>query len=197
MIMFRKQRHKRGGISWGKRMMAKFKSFEDFKADYEEYHYIDKVSTRYYPSKHLNEKQLQRYYLQYAKKWEAENIKKGSAFFEKSEDMLLYEKILKRDQGCRLLAVLNSSERFIWNKHQGGMGSILDGAHVFGKGAYPWMRYEPKNMITINRFSHSCLDLNKSPIDGHSISADEKKKWWKRIIGMIDWKFLEELSRHQ
>jgi hypothetical protein len=49
--------------------MGKFKSYEDFKDDYEEYHYIDKVSNRYYPQKPLNKKQLQRYYLQYVKKW--------------------------------------------------------------------------------------------------------------------------------
>jgi hypothetical protein len=175
--------------------MAKFKSFEEFKDDYEESHYIDKVSNRYYPSKHLNEKQLQRYYLQYSKKWDTANAKKEIKPTEKSEDMLLYEKVFERDQGCRLLAVLNHSERMIWNEHQGGVGNVLDGAHVFGKSAYPWMRYEPRNMITVNRFSHSCLDLNKSPVDGQPISLEEKKKWWQRIIGINDWTFLEELSQ--
>jgi hypothetical protein len=111
--------------------------------------------------------------------------------------MLLYESILERDQGCRLLSVLTFSERTIWNDHQNGMGGILDGAHVFGKNAYPWMRYESKNIITINRFSHSCLDLNKSPVNGHPISLDEKIKWWQRIIGKKDWDYLEELSRNR
>jgi hypothetical protein len=59
------------------------------------------------------------------------------------------------------------------------------------------MRYEPKNVITINRFSHSCLDLSKSPVDGHPISVDEKIKWWQRIIGKEDWDYLEELSRKE
>jgi hypothetical protein len=177
--------------------MGKFKSYEEFKDDYEEYHYIDKVSNRYYPQKPLNEKQLQSYYLQYAKKWDKANSRMEIRTTDKSDDMLLYENILERDQGCRLLSVLTVSERIIWNDHQNGMGAILDGAHIFGKSAYPWMRYDPKNVITINRFSHSCLDLNKSPVDGHSISRNEKIEWWQRIIGKKNWEYLEELSRNR
>jgi hypothetical protein len=93
--------------------------------------------------------------------------------------------------------VLAISERIIWNDHQNGMGSILDGAHVFGKSAYPWMRYEPKNVVTLNRFSHSCLDLSKSPVDGCPISVDEKIEWWQRSIGKEDWDYLEELSQKE
>ncbi|MDR2407332.1 MAG: hypothetical protein LBE13_04365 [Bacteroidales bacterium] len=177
--------------------MERFKSYEDFKDDYEEHHYIDKVSNRYYPQKPLNTKQLQRYYLQYVRKWERANSKMESRPTNKSEDMVLYENILERDRGCRLLPVLTVSERAIWNDHQNGMGCILDGAHVFGKSAYPWMRYDSKNVVTLNRFSHSCLDLNKSPVDGHSISHNEKIIWWQRIIGKEDWNYLEELSRNR
>jgi hypothetical protein len=177
--------------------MAKFKSFEAFKEDYEQFHYIDKVSNRYYPAKLLNEKQLQRYYSQYVRKLEIAVSKKESRPSNKSGDMLLYEKILERDGGCRLLAVLSPTERAVWNEHQNGMGGILDGAHVFGKNAYPWMRYEPRNVVTVNRFSHSCLDLNKSPVDGRQISAEEKQVWWQRVTGKADWEYLEELSRNR
>lgn len=174
--------------------MGKFKSFEEFKADYEKYHYIDKVSNRYYPRKVLNEKQLKTYYLQYVKKHEKAVSMPKAVMNKKSDDLILYEKVLDRDKGCRLVAVLSPSEREVWGRHHNGMGKILDGAHVFGKNAYPWMRYELKNVITINRFSHSCLDLSKSPLDGHSISADEKGAWWKRIVGE-DYRYLELLSR--
>jgi hypothetical protein len=177
--------------------MEKFKSYEDFKDDYEEDHFIDKVSNRYYPQKPLNIKQIQRYYLQYVKKWRKANSKIEFKSTDKSDDLLLYENILERDKGCRLLSILIVSERIAWNSHQNGMGGILDGAHVFSKGAYPWMRYEPKNVVTLNRFSHSCLDLNKSPIDGHLISTIEKIKWWQRIIGKETWDYLEELSRNR
>jgi hypothetical protein len=178
-------------------MTAKFKSFEDFQSDYEEFHYIDKVSNRYYPPKPLNDKQIQRYYQQYTKKWNKAKPEMEIGRREKSADLMLYEDVCKRVKTCRLLAVLTSSERAVWNEHQNGMGEILDGAHVFGKGAYPWMRYEPRNMILVNRFSHSCLDLGKSPIDGRSISVEEKTAWWQRIIGQEEWDFLEELSRNR
>jgi hypothetical protein len=175
--------------------MEKFKNYEDFKDDYKKYHYINKVSNRYYPQKPLNKKQIQRYYLLYVKKWEKANSKIEFKSTDKSDDLLLYEKIIERDKGCRLLSILTISERIVWNDHQNGMGDILDGAHIFGKGAYPWMRYELKNIITLNRFSHSCLDLNKSPVDGRSISVNEKVEWWQRIIGKQDWDCLEKLSR--
>jgi hypothetical protein len=174
--------------------MARFKNYEEFKSDYEKYHYIDKVSNRYYPQKLLNEKQLQRYYLQYTKKWERVNEKNERKPLDKSEDLILYEKILERDKGCRLLSVLNTMEWRVWNEHQNGMGGILDGAHVFGKGNYPWMRYDEKNVVTINRFSHSCLDCNRSPIDGKPIIDDQRKLWWRRIVG-DDWEYLNSLSR--
>jgi hypothetical protein len=177
--------------------MGKFKNYEDFKDDYEEGHFIDKVSNRYFSQKPLNEKQIQRYYLQYVKKWEKANSKLEFKSTDKSDDLLLYENILERDKGCRLLSVLTVSERMVWSNHQNGMGGILDGAHIFGKGAYPWMRYEPKNVVTLNRYSHSCLDLNKSPIDGHSISTIEKIEWWQRIIGKENWGYLEELSHNR
>lgn len=176
--------------------MAKFKSFKEFEADYHEYNYIDKVSNRYYPLNSLNNKQIQRYYLQYVKKWNKANAKPETTPHEKSADLLMYEMVLARDKHCRLLAVLSPSERAVWNEHQNGMGDILDGAHVFGKGAYPWMRYESRNIILVNRFSHSCLDLGKSPVDGHSVSAEEKQAWWQRIIGQEEWNYLNEFSRN-
>jgi hypothetical protein len=176
--------------------MVKFKSFDDFQSNYEKFHYVDKVSTRYYPSKPLNEKQIQRYYRQYIRKWNKANSETDVALREKSADLMVYEEVLARDKTCRLFAVLTFSEREAWNRRQGGVGGILDGAHVFGKGAYPWMRYESRNMVLVNRFSHSCLDLGKSPVDGHTISVEEKQMWWQRIIGKEEWDYLEELSRN-
>jgi hypothetical protein len=81
-----------------------------------------------------------------------------------------------------------------WNKNQNGLGGILDVAHVFGKGAFPWMRFDNKNVITLNRFSHSCLDNGKSPINGKAITDEERKLWWQRIAG-DDWEYLNLRSR--
>jgi hypothetical protein len=171
-------------------MMGKFKSYEDFKDDYEEYHYIDKVSNRYYPQKPLNEKQIQRYYLQYVKKWE-KSCNKGvlSNGKNQSDDSKLSSFVRERDGGCRLLKLLSAEERIEWQRNQNGLGGILDAAHVFGKGAFPWMRFDDKNVVTLNRFSHNCLDNGKSPINGKAITPEQKETWWKKIVGE-DWAYL-------
>lgn len=174
--------------------MEKFKSYEDFKADYEKLRYIDKVSNRCYPQKPLNEKQIQRCYLQYVKKW---NKAYAGGILERvkaqSEDSKLSAFARERDGGCRLLKALSAEERAEWQKNQNGLGGILDAAHVFGKGAFPWMRFDEKNVVTLNRFSHSCLDNGKSPINGKAITDRLRKAWWKRIVG-DDWERLESLS---
>ncbi|MDR2408520.1 MAG: hypothetical protein LBE13_10495 [Bacteroidales bacterium] len=174
-------------------MMAKFKNWGDFKSDYEEYHYIDKISNRYYPQKPLNEKQLKRYYLHYVKKWERAF---GNKIFKdakvQSEDSKLSAIVRERDGGCRLLKLLSSEEISEWKKNQNGLGGILDVAHIFGKGAFPWMRFDEKNVVTLNRFSHNCLDNGKSPIDGKTITDSQRKLWWRRIAG-DDWEYLNSL----
>lgn len=177
--------------------MGKFKSYEDFKADYEERHYIDKVSNRSYPQKPLNEKQLQRYYLQYVKKWErayGKGVLEGAK--EQSDDSKLSAFVRARDGGCRLLKLLSAEELAEWQRNQNGLGGILDAAHVFGKSAFPWMRFCAKNVVILNRFSHSCLDNCKSPINGKAITDSQRKAWWRRIVG-DDWERLDLLSRRK
>jgi hypothetical protein len=176
-------------------MMEKFKSYDDFKEDYEEYHYIDKVSNRYYPQKLLNKKQIQRYYSQYAKKWEkAYSGELTRHTKEQSADSKLSAFARERDGGCRLLKLLSVEENVEWQKNQNGFGGILDAAHVFGKSAFPWMRFDKKNVVVLNRFSHNCLDSGKSPISGKMITDSKRKEWWRKIAG-DDWEYLNVLSQ--
>jgi hypothetical protein len=171
---------------------VKFKSLIEFKNDYEKKGFIDKVSTRYYPLKKLNPKQIQRYYLQYIKKWDKKyggNILDEEK--EQSEDSKLSAFVRERDSGCRLLKILTADELAEWEKNNNGLGNILDAAHVFGKNAFPWMRYNDRNVVTLNRFSHSCLDKGKSPINGKAILDEQQKAWWIRIIGKEEWDYLK------
>jgi hypothetical protein len=186
--------------------MVKFKSLLDFKRDYEKDGFIDKVCSRYYPLKKINAKQIQRYYLQYVKKWDKayggnilNDAKETSKILqEQSDDSRLSALVRERDCGCRLLKVLTPEEILEWNINHNGIGCILDAAHVFGKGAYPWMRYIEKNVVTLNRFSHNCLDNGKSPINGNKINDDQRILWWQRIINnKSDWDYLTELLHNR
>ena len=196
--------------------MIKFKPFSEFKKDYEEKGFIDKVSTRYYPLKKINPAQLWSYYLQYLKKLDKKynrDIRKGNIYdtfmnspgdfrtpqkwMPSSKDSELSAFVRERDDGCRLLKVLTADEFAEWSKNQNGVGGILDVAHVFGKGAFPWMRYDEKNVVTLNRYSHFCLDNGKSPIDGKMITDDEHKIWWRRIVGDDDYEYLKSKSLRQ
>ena len=177
--------------------MAKFKSFSEFKEDYENKGFIDKVSTRHYPLKELNPKQLQRYYLQYIKKWDKAY---GGGILdeakEQSEDSKLSEYVRERDGGCRIVKIFTQDELTEWNMNHNGLGRVLDAAHVFGKGAFPWMRLDKKNVVTLNRFSHACLDKGKSPVNGKIITEEQRIAWWRRIVG-IDWDYLEMRSKER
>jgi hypothetical protein len=180
-------------------MTVRFKSFYEFKEDYEEDGFIDKISTRYYPLKQLNDKQIQRYYLQYAKKWDKAYVRDiMDATKEQSEDSKLSAFVRERDRGCRLLKILTADEQAEWEKNHNGLGGLLDAAHVFGKAAFPWMRFDEKNVVTLNRFSHYCLDRSKSPVNGEILTDDQRKAWWQRIVGNEnDWEYLELLSRQR
>ena len=177
--------------------MVKFKSFSEFKLDFEEEGFIEKVNTRYYPLKKLNSKQLQRYYLQYVKKWDkahAGNILEKSE--EPSEDSRLSSLVRERDGGCRLLKILTKEELAEWKINNNGLGCILDAAHIFGKNTFPRMRFDEKNVVTLNRFSHSCLDTSKSPINGKAITDAQRKWWWQRIAAS-DWNYLEMRTKER
>jgi hypothetical protein len=174
-------------------MTAKCKSFFEFKHDFDQRGFIDKVCTRYYPSKQLNLKQIQRYYAQYVKKW---NRTYCGVVKEQSADSKLSAKVRERDCGCRLLKILTAEERAEWEKNHNGLGGILDAAHIFGKAAFPRMRFDEKNIVLLNRFSHDCLDRGKSPINGKILTDSQRKMWLQRIAGE-DWAYLESCSIQQ
>jgi len=70
----------------------------------------------------------------------------------------------------------------------------LDAAHIFGKNAYPKMRYVLDNVVLLNRVSHAWLDAGKSPINGKPIAAEEKRAWWIRIVGKKTYGKLQEMA---
>jgi hypothetical protein len=179
--------------------VKKIKSFEVFKKDYEKKGIIDKASSFCRPQKKLNDKQIERYYLRYLKKILNAAVKEANKEpILQSEDSRLSAFIRERDHcQCRLISILTKEELCEWRCNNNNIGGILDAAHVFGKNAFPWMRYDPRNIVTLNRYSHNCLDRGKSPINGKMISKEKHIEWWRRIVGKDEWDYLDKRSRER
>jgi hypothetical protein len=104
------------------------------------------------------------------------------------------DEVYRRDKTCRLLSILTeeSKKRLIDNSC--GLHKIIDCAHVFGKGSFIKLKYVPRNVILLNRYSHSMLDQQKDPISGKSITKKEHEEWWRILIGDSLYYELKELA---
>lgn len=102
-----------------------------------------------------------------------------------------------RDGSCRLISRLSKSQIIVIKSRSGGLHSINDPAHVFGKGPYPHMKYDEDNVILLNRYSHSMLDSGKDPIYGKIISKQEQEDWWRFIVGEEHYEVLKKRSRRR
>lgn len=146
------------------------------------------------PNRLLNENQLRTKYDKYLKSVEKEEarrqrlmakVKSTTDWYSDEEWEQVKAEVFKRDHyDCQLLEVLNNEELTEIKNRAGKLFlGIVDPAHVFGKGAYPHMRYDPDNIIIINRYSHSLLDNRKHPVYGRPLTAEEHEGWWRRILG--------------
>lgn len=115
---------------------------------------------------------------------------------EESPDQALRSRCLIRDRGyCQAISVFDYAEYARFREKANVLEIKLDAAHVFGKNAFPHMRYLEDNVVMLNRLSHNWLDAGKSPVDGKPITKEEKAAWWKRIIGAERYEALKEISR--
>lgn len=98
---------------------------------------------------------------------------------------------------CSLYRKLLQEKRFeeanFLKENAGPLFFKLDVAHIFGKGAFPHMRYDVDNLVLLNRFSHNSLDESRNPVTGVQISKDEVIEWWKFLINYKDHDRYEEL----
>jgi hypothetical protein len=139
----------------------------------------------------FNDIQLERKYNQYLRR-EENNKKKGEEQYNKievyKEDLLWKELKESLDlRECRLVSILKKgnfnsilSDLKENSKH---LFYIIDPAHIFPKGVYPFLKYDKRNIIPLNRYSHSCLDTMRDPIYGNNISKEEHTEYWKRLVG--------------
>jgi hypothetical protein len=116
-----------------------------------------------------------------------------------TKDQIIRNECQKRDRNrCRLMRILTYVEmRELINNSIPLLLHKLDCAHVFGKNAYPKMRFVVDNVVLMNRVSHGWLDSSKSPINGKPITTEEKKAWWERITGKKIYARLLAMSREE
>ena len=178
--------------------MSNTYSFNEFKDHYKKYGKTLNQMNR--PKNTLNDSQLTSLFNKYLKQEEKKffKIRKDLAkSFVKVTDEMIEEAIdqewedvksdvFKRDDyHCQLLSSnLTDSEKMDFNINAPSeLLCILDPCHIFGKGAYPHMKYDKDNIVTMNRFSHSCIDQCCNPITGKQINDGERERWWVYIIG--------------
>jgi len=106
-------------------------------------------------------------------------------------------KVFKRDNNiCQLYKKLSTKEKFkISSMLNTSVFGTLDPAHIFGKGAYPHMKHDVDNIVTLYRIFHSRLDAGQDPLTGKSISKNIVINWWIFIIGIERYEMLNERSK--
>jgi len=179
-------------------------SYDEFLEYYQKYSKTPNQISK--PKNSLNKKQiksLHKKYLKQMKKREKKNRKKWEEETNKEvnlEDIKdekweeLKRSVFRRDNySCQLQKVLTVKElTFFRLSAPSDLQNILDPCHIFGKGAFPHLKYEEDNIVIMNRYSHSCIDQYRSPVDGINISKEEREKWWIRIVGELKYFKLKE-----
>jgi aminopeptidase C len=133
--------------------MIDYISFEDY---CEKYHSTGILLAGKYqkkPTKALNDNQLKTYYNTHIKKLEKIEYAKANSPSDITKDQIIRQECVKRDRGrCRLMSVVTQNEmRELINNSIPLLLHKLDTAHVFGKNAYPKMRYVLDNVVLLNR----------------------------------------------
>ncbi len=105
--------------------------------------------------------------------------------------------VRKRDKSCRLCQIIINEYLDTLKKNAEKLFYILDCAHVFGRGSNAHLKFEIQNIVLLNRYSHSMLDQQKHPINGHHISKVEHRNWWKAIVGETLYAILERAAQNR
>lgn len=97
--------------------------------------------------------------------------------------------VYERDnQKCQLVKLLQDGNIFDMltelREEAGSMIRIIDPAHIFPRSTHPQLKYDPDNIVSLNRFSHFMLDTFRDPISGKdNISNEDRLSYFETIIG--------------
>lgn len=143
-------------------------------------------------------------YRKYNQKIEKDKIKRSEQIQKKFDKVVeideqwesLKKEIMVRDNAeCCFYSKLSIDQKRIINSHLWGDFKKLDGAHVFGKGPFPHMKYDADNVYILYRYIHKCLDEATDPFTQKSITGDEVEGYWKFIISEDKYEELRKRSR--
>ena len=104
--------------------------------------------------------------------------------------------VRERDEGCcRFVKILSVGEsKSAHDKgvaiYEGTLGS--DTAHVIRRSQSSRLYYDPRNLVTLQRIVHQRLDTYRNPLTGKSATREETDTWWKRLVGLETWNYLQE-----
>lgn len=147
------------------------------------------------PKNSLNEKQLMSRYHKYCKKVEKDRDKMISNDTIDYYWLEIRSAAFKRDNYTCQLSFFIPDE---YKEHLQNLQKAfpqLDPCHIFGKGSYPWMKYDIDNIVILNRVFHSRLDTNRHPFTNELITLIEKEDIWKRIVGNERFESLKKKSQ--
>jgi len=152
-------------------------TYDEFIASYNKYgKCVNQIRS---PKNKLNDKQLK---FQYEKYLQKNNIVKENNIDQSW--ILTREEVFSRDDSkCQLRLKLKPHEEHIVRQSLFPDVEVIDPAHVFGKGAFPHMKYDVENIVCLTRLFHSRLDTYHDPITGSLIDKNDHEQWWRRIIG--------------
>ena len=171
-------------------------TFEEFKEFYKKFGRCpNDIGAR---KNSLNERQLITRYDKYLKGLQKKRDSLSKNNIDEEWDFLKKE-VFKRDGGsCRLLAFLEAENSINiveeLRNNAGHLFYIIDHAHIIRRSISPKLKYDPKNVILLNRYSHGNLDQYRHPITGSSISAEEVENWWRFLVGEKNYNELKEQS---
>lgn len=158
-------------------------SLEEYIAFYESTGCKRLWGEQYVRSNRLTNKQLESHYKKFLEKAEKSEIKQKDRKDKAEWDAL--KATLPKD--CELLMLLYHLKQYELveelKENAGSKLNVIDMAHIFPRGGYPWLCYDPDNVVSLNRYSHGNIDYLKDPIDGSPITKEEQERWWRVIVG--------------
>lgn len=175
-------------------MIQTFKEFIDY------YEKTGRIPNDFsYRKNKLNETQLKSKYEKYLKKLNKEQEKREENKYTIDERWEELKAQLDLEH-CQLIKKLQSEDRFEALKelkfNASWLIKTIDPAHIFPRSGYPELKYDVDNVVPLNRYSHSCIDTMRDPINGNMIDKETQQLFWKYIVGDITYNKLEKRTKN-